>query len=260
MGRKTQLGHQLHHVARGEVFAGLLVVFLVEAPDQLFEECPHGVIVQGGQPHPAVGVEDGGGGKVDGVVQELLDHAAENVGVYECLDLVAELELFEYLLDVGREAVQVRLEVGPELLHLGAGLEAAERVGGRVEERLAGRLPQRGVLVRDTGRVEHVLHAEDGGLGGFQHGVQAADDHHGEDDVAVLAAHIDVPEDVIGDAPDEVRDPAELLRCDQSVSLWCGDFGRDGGTKLSSTVYHRRAAGQRAAPFFAPPGPEGPVY
>jgi hypothetical protein len=30
---------------------------------------------------------------------------------------------------------------------------------------------------------------------------------HGQDDVAVLAAHIQVPQGIVGDAPDEVCDP-----------------------------------------------------
>ena len=41
-------------------------------------------------------------------------------------------------------------------------------------------------------------------LGGFEEAVEAAQDGHGQDDVAVLAADVDVAEDVVGDAPDEV--------------------------------------------------------
>ena len=39
----------------------------------------------------------------------------------------------------------------------------------------------------------------------LQHGVEAADDGHGQDDVAVLAAHVDVAQDVVRDAPKTVR-------------------------------------------------------
>ena len=42
--------------------------------------------------------------------------------------------------------------------------------------------------------------------GRFQDGVEAADDGHGQDDVAVFAAHVDVAQHVVGDAPDEVAD------------------------------------------------------
>jgi hypothetical protein len=40
--------------------------------------------------------------------------------------LVAELEVVEDILDVGREAIEVGLEVGLELLLAGAGLEVTQ--------------------------------------------------------------------------------------------------------------------------------------
>lgn len=47
-GKKDQVGHEPDDIAGCEVLAGLLVVFLVKAPAQLFEDCSHGVIVQTG--------------------------------------------------------------------------------------------------------------------------------------------------------------------------------------------------------------------
>ena len=35
---------------------------------------------------------------------------------------------------------------------------------------------------------------------------EASNDGHGEDDVAVLAAHVDIAQDIVGDAPYEVAD------------------------------------------------------
>ena len=58
----------------------------------------------------------------------------------EARDLVAELEVVEDVLHVGREAVEVGLEVGLELLLAGAGLEVAQRELRGVVERLAGGL------------------------------------------------------------------------------------------------------------------------
>ena len=55
-------------------------------------------------------------------------------------------------------------------------------------------------------RVQLRLHAEHSLFGRFQDGVEAADDGHGQDDVAVLAAYIVVAQHVIGDAPDETAD------------------------------------------------------
>jgi len=98
------------------VLARLLVVLLVELPDQLFEDRPHRVVIQGGQSLPAIGIRDGRRTQVDRGVEELLDEASQDVRVHELGDLVPEAELIEDLLHVGREAVQVGLEVGPELL------------------------------------------------------------------------------------------------------------------------------------------------
>ena len=60
--------------------------------------------------------------EVDRRVEELLDERAERVGLREPRDLVAELEVVEDLLDVRREAVEVGLEVGLELLLAARGL------------------------------------------------------------------------------------------------------------------------------------------
>ena len=202
-GDEDQVGHQLHHVARREVLAGLLVVLLVEAADQLLENRAHRVVVEVREADGAVVREDGAGREVDRGRDELLDDGAEDAGLVHRGELLAELELLEDLLDVGREAVEVGLEVGEEALGRGAGDEVAQDEGRIVAERLAGGLAEGGGLVGDAGRVEPRLEVEHGLLGGLEHRVEAADDRHREDDVAVLAADVDVAEAVVGDAPDE---------------------------------------------------------
>ena len=141
---------------------------------------------------------------------ELLDQRAERVGLREAGNLIAELEVVEDVLHVRREAVQVRLEVGLELLLTGARLEVAQRELRCVVERLAGGLTQRLVLVRDLGLVERRLHVEHGLLGRFEDGIEATKYGHRQDDVAVLPANVQVAEDIVGDAPDEVGDPVQL--------------------------------------------------
>ena len=113
----------LHGVARGPVLAGLLVVLFVEAADQFLEDRAHGVVVEAGQlarsrRRSSTGLR----AEVDRRVEELLDQVAEGVGLGERGNLVAELEVVEDVLDVGREAVEVGLEIGLELLLAGAGL------------------------------------------------------------------------------------------------------------------------------------------
>ena len=56
-GQEDQLRHELDGVARRPVLAGLLVVLLVEAADQLLEDRAHGVVVEAGVLHRAVAVQ-----------------------------------------------------------------------------------------------------------------------------------------------------------------------------------------------------------
>ena len=127
--QKDQVGHERHHVARGEVLAGLFVVLLVETADQLLEDRAHGMVVERGQSLVAILIQDGLRAEIDPGIQELADEMAEDVGLDQRRDLVAELEFVEDLLDVGGKAVQIRLEVGLELLMLGAVLQIAQREG-----------------------------------------------------------------------------------------------------------------------------------
>ena len=203
---EDQARHELYDVARGEVLPRLLVVLLVEAPDELFEDRAHPVVVQALQAHGAVPVQDGSGAEVDRAVQELLQQEAQRVRFHQRGNLVAEPELLQDLLHVGREAVEVGLEVGSQLLLPPAGSEVSEPEGGRVVEGLAGGLAQRRILVGDAGLVQPGLHAEHRVLRRLQHRIQPADDRHGQDDVAVLAPHVDVAQHVVRDAPDEAAD------------------------------------------------------
>ena len=172
--------------------------------------------------HRAVAVRDGVGAEVDVRREELLDERAEGVGLGEARDLVAELEALQDVLDVGREAVEVGFEVGSELLLAGAGLEVAQGELRGVVEVLAGGLAERLVLVDDARLVESGLHVEHGLLGGLEHGVEPPQHGHGEDDIPVFAADVEVAQDVVGDAPDEVDDPAQLGWFHRSPRLHVG--------------------------------------
>jgi hypothetical protein len=71
-------------------------------------------------------------------------------------------------------------------------------------------LAERLILVRDSGLVERGLHVEDRLFGRFENRVEATKDGHRQDDVAVLPANIQVAEDIVRNAPDEVGDPVQL--------------------------------------------------
>ena len=99
--QEDQVGHELDHIAGREVLSGLFVVLLVEAADQLLEDGAHGVVVERRKDLVAVHVLHRFGAEVDAAVEKLLDQVAEDVGLDQRGDLVAEFELVEDLLDVG---------------------------------------------------------------------------------------------------------------------------------------------------------------
>src|SRR5438105_1631653 len=91
--------------------------------------------------------------KVDLRVQDLVNQRADGVCLRQRLKLIAKLEVFENVLDVRREAVQVVLEVGEELLLAAPGLEVAQGETRRVVERLPSGIAESGTLFRYTGPV-----------------------------------------------------------------------------------------------------------
>jgi hypothetical protein len=145
-------------------------------------------------------------GEVDGGGDEFLDDAVEGVGHGHLADLVAQVELLDDLGDVGAEGVEVLVEVGLELGGVAEQLLEGE-LGGVVED-LAGGVAEAGGV--EDGHLRFVLlelHlGQDGVLAVLEQAVDAPQDEHGEDDVAVFAADEDVAKAVIGDRPDEGND------------------------------------------------------
>ena len=139
IGRKIEVRHQLDGVARRPVLAGLLVVLLVEAADQLLEDRAHRVVVEAGGLR-AVAVEHGLGLRLMSGSRNFSISVPSASALRESRDLVAELEVVEDVLHVRREAVEVGLEVGLELLLAGAGPQVAQRELRGVVEGLAGGL------------------------------------------------------------------------------------------------------------------------
>jgi hypothetical protein len=85
-----------------------------------------------------------------------------------------------------------------------------QRKARRVVEGLARCLSQRRVLIGNPGLVEIVFHRQNGLLGRFEHRIEAAQNRHRQDHVAIFAAHVEIAKGIIGDAPDEVRDPVQV--------------------------------------------------
>jgi len=112
--------------------------------------------------------------------------------------------------NVRREPVEIGHEVVSELLLARPRLQVRELEGRGVVKILAGGLAQCLVLIDDLRGIQPGLHLQDGRLGRLQHRVEAAQDGHRQDHVAILAANIKVAQDVVGDPPDEVGDPVQI--------------------------------------------------
>ena len=136
------------------MFAGFLVVLLVEPAEQVLEYGSHGVVVEARDPHCLVLVGNRIGAEIHCRGQEPLDQCVEHTATGEPGGLVSELELFEDVLDVGREPVEVGVEVVAELLLRGGASQVPKREWRCVVELLAGCLLQRPSLVGDVGFVE----------------------------------------------------------------------------------------------------------
>ena len=190
---ERQLGHEAHRVARRPVFARLLVVLLIEPPDQLLEDGPHGMVIHRLRRQVHIGRREPG------------HQLRQCVNPRERVELVAELELVDDLDDVGRKAVKVGLEVCLQLLALVCGRQVGQAEPRGIVEGLprggtkGTALVLRGEAICGEERVlvAHRL------AGRFEDGVEASQDAHGEDDIRVLAPLEQVPEYVVGDAPDE---------------------------------------------------------
>ena len=76
----------------------------------------------------------------------------------------------------------------------------------RVVEGLSGHATQRSVLADYSHVVQVVFHPQDRILRRLQDGIEAADDGHRQDDIPVLAAHVDISQHVVCYAPYEAAD------------------------------------------------------
>jgi hypothetical protein len=115
-------------------------------------------------------------------------------------------------------------------------LKVGQRGGRRVVEGLASRAAQCAILVGDLGGIQLLLHSQHGLFGGLQQRIQTAQHDEGQDHVAVLAAHIDVTQPVVGDVPDEVGDPLEL-RLIHVLVLRCSGLAGGRVLGLKGTAY-----------------------
>ena len=179
--RQCQAREQVHHFARGVVVAGLGV--FGEAADDLFEHVAHGDVVHARRVEIELGK---------------LAHDPRELGALVHFGyFFVEFQVGEYLLDVGREGVDVRWQILVQLRRVTE--EFAERPAAGVVERVAGFAPQHGI--GDAGVC--LVGLADSVFGRRQGAFNATKDDHGDDNVAVLVGLIGAAKGV-SDAEDGV--------------------------------------------------------
>jgi hypothetical protein len=106
-----------------------------------------------------------------------------------------------------RKAVSLKIEDIENLqrdVAAGASGKPSKRVG-------RGGTARGGKGVADHPRfIERSLHRQNCRLARLQHRIQAPKDSHRQDYVAVFATHVEVPQDVVSDAPNKVGQPIEI--------------------------------------------------
>ena len=201
---KQQVDHQADHFARGEVFAGGLVGDLGELADQLLEGQTHLHVVH----RAGVQVEAG----------ELLGHQVQQLGLVQPFDRGGKVEVLEDGPHVGREALDVAVQVGANVVLVAHQLAHVER--RHVVEIQAGLALDEG-LERDAGGLLRCVLLEHLGLGGREHAVQAAQHRKRQDHAAVLAL-LEVATQEVGDGPDQRRKCLLVHGC----VIWALGWGR----------------------------------
>ena len=204
-GRKHKVCHQFHNVTGRPVLTGFLIVCLVETTDKFLEDRTHGMVIQTRKVAVLLRAE------IDVFADELLDNRAENIGFDHGVHLIAELELVQNLLHVGRKPVEIRLKIRLELLRGWAAGQIAQAERRRIAESLTGNIAKRTPLVGNPRSIQRLFHFEHLQLGVFQHSIQTADNRHRKNNIAVLTAHINIAQAIIGDTPDEIGDCIEHM-------------------------------------------------
>ena len=185
------------------MFAGFLVVLLVELTDQFLENRTHAVVVQTGM------LENGlffvfvhrVRTEVNIRRYKFFNNCAENVCLDHGIDLITELELLQNLLHIRREAVKICFKIRFQCLLLRTAGKVAQTERRRIAKSLSHHVAQCRPLVIDTCRIQLFLHIQGSLFTVLQKSIQTPDDRHRQDHITVLAAHINITQAVICDTP-----------------------------------------------------------
>ena len=200
---KDKVSHQFNNITGRPVFAGFLIVLLVELTDQFLENRTHAVVVQTGM------LEDGPffvfvhrvWAEVDVRRYKFFNDCTEDICLDHGVNLIAELELLQNLLHIRRESVKICFKIRFQGLLFRTAGKVAQTERRCIAKSLSSHVAQCRPLVIDTCRIQLFLHIQDSLFTVLQKSIQTADDRHRQDNVAVLAAHIHIPQAVVCNAP-----------------------------------------------------------
>ena len=197
-GLDHEIGHQGHDIARGEVLSRLFVVLFVEAPEQLLEHGSHRVVVEARLPVAWLRAE------VNRWIRKSLDQRTKPLLLVQARYLMLELKRVQDLAHIGREAVEVFPEIAVEIGRVAQ--QPSQRVGRPVVEGETGGfgqnrgavvLPAEAMLACPGVLIDHLL------LGRLQQRIEPPDHCHRQDDIAIFPSDVDIPQNVVGDPPNE---------------------------------------------------------
>ena len=169
----------------GEVFAGGFVGEFGELADQFLEHQAHLHVVD------LVRVQLDAG--------ELFRDLVEQLGLVQALDRGGKVEVLEDRAHVRREALDVAVQVGADVVLIAHELAHVQR-RDVVEVQAGLALDER--LKRDACRLPGGVFLELGSLAGREHAVQSAQHGERKDDADVFAL-LEVAAQAVGDGPDE---------------------------------------------------------
>ena len=121
---------------------------------------------------------------------KFLDNRTKNVCIHHRVDLIAELELIQYYLNIGRKAVKVCDKVYLQCLRFCAAGQILQQKWRRIAKSLSCCIAQRRPLVINLGGIQLLFHSQYCRLCFFQHGIKTTDNRHRKNNITIFATHI----------------------------------------------------------------------
>ena len=117
--------------------------------------------------------------------------------------MIAELEVFEDVLNIVRKTVKIVFEISKQLLPAAAGLQVPQRKARGIVKGLPRSGLKRSALFRDTRIIEHLFRIEHRLLSGLQDCIHTPDNAHRKDNIRVFTPLKEIAQYIICDPPNK---------------------------------------------------------